>query len=186
VAERAALLDGRDEEFTRQITIAYTGMRWGETTGLERELLLPTLINVEWQLREISGQFYRLPPKDDSYRSTNWEPLLPVDLPPFLATLLTAQAEKYAGRQCGCVKEHGGSGQYVFLGPDGIHHYRRSNYSRRVSAQRATGATRRQTGRQASWWSSTPQPGQVSRPRRGRRPCPERRSLPRQAGGPPD
>lgn len=34
VAERAALLDGRDDEFTRQISIAYTGMRWGETTGL--------------------------------------------------------------------------------------------------------------------------------------------------------
>lgn len=107
-------------------------MRWGETTGLERELLLPTLINVEWQLREIGGRFHRIPPKDDSYRSTRWEPLLPVDLPPFLAVLLTAQAAKYAGRRCGCVTEHGGSGQYVFRGPDGIHHYRSSNYSRRV------------------------------------------------------
>jgi integrase len=132
VAERAALLDGRDDEFARQISIAYTGMRWGETTGLERDLLLPTVINVEWQLRKISGRFYRLPPKDDSYRSTKWEPLLAIDLPPFLAGLLMAQAEKYAGRQCGCAKEHGGSGRYVFHGPDGIHHYRRSNYSRRV------------------------------------------------------
>lgn len=94
VAERAALLDGRDDEFTRQISIAYTGMRWGEMTGLERELLLPGMINVEWQLREIGGRFHRLPPKDDSYRSTNWEPLLPVDLPPFLAALLAAQAER--------------------------------------------------------------------------------------------
>jgi integrase len=132
VAERAALLDERDDEFTRQITIAYTGMRWGELTGLERDLLFPAHINVEWQLREISGQFYRLPPKDDSYRSTNVEPLLPVDIPPFLSELLTVQAKKYAERQCGCVENHGGSGRYVFLGPDGIHHYRRSNYSRRV------------------------------------------------------
>jgi hypothetical protein len=132
VAERAALLDERDDEFTRQIAIAYTGMRWGETTGLERELLFPAHINVEWQLREIGGRFYRLPPKDDSYRGTNWEPLLPVDVPPFLVTLLTAQAEKYRDRQCGCVGVHGGSGKYVFLGPDGIHHYLRSNYSRRV------------------------------------------------------
>jgi integrase len=132
VAERAALLDERDDEFTRQITIAYTGMRWGEVTGLERDFLLSDHINVEWQLREISGRFYRLPPKDDSYRSTNWEPLLPVDIPPFLAALLTAQAKKNKDRQCGCVEEHGGSGQYVFLGPDRVHHYQRSNYSRRV------------------------------------------------------
>jgi hypothetical protein len=52
------------------VTIGYTGMRWGETIGLERDPLLPTLINVEWQLREVSGRFCRLPPKDDSYRST--------------------------------------------------------------------------------------------------------------------
>ena len=78
VAERAALLDERDDEFTRQITIAYTGMRWGETTGLECDLLLQDHINVEWQLREISSRFYRLPPKDDSYRSTKYEPR-PID-----------------------------------------------------------------------------------------------------------
>ena len=81
VAERAALLAGRDDEFTMLVTIGYTGMRWGETIGLERDLLLPALINVEWQLREISGRFHRLPPKDDSYRSTKYEPLVPVDLP---------------------------------------------------------------------------------------------------------
>ncbi len=95
-AERAALLAGRDDEFTMLVTIAYTGMRWGETIGLERDLLLPTLINVEWQLREIRGRFFRLPLKDDSHRSTNWEPLVPVDTPVFLAELLTAQADKYA------------------------------------------------------------------------------------------
>ena len=77
VAERAALLAGRDDEFTMLVTIGYTGMRWGETIGLERDLLLPSLINVEWQLREVSGRFHRLPPKDDSYRSTNVEPLTP-------------------------------------------------------------------------------------------------------------
>ena len=39
VAERAALLAGRDDEFTMLVTIGYTGMRWGETIGLERYLL---------------------------------------------------------------------------------------------------------------------------------------------------
>ncbi len=56
VAERAALLAGRDDEFTMLVTIGYTGMRWGETIGLERDLLLTGLINVEWQLREVSGR----------------------------------------------------------------------------------------------------------------------------------
>jgi integrase len=130
-AERAALLTGRDDEFTMLLTIAYTGLRWGETIGLERDLLLPTLINVEWQLREIGGRFFRLPPKDDSYRSTSWEPLVPVDLPAFLAELLAAQAEKHARQRCGCAREHGGTGRYVFYSPEGGH-YRRSNFARRV------------------------------------------------------
>ena len=131
VAERAALLAGRDDEFTLLVTIGYTGMRWGETVGLERALLRPSLINVEWQLREVSGRFHRLPPKDDSYRSTNVEPLTPVDLPPFLAGLLAAQADKHTRQRCICAVEHGGSGRYVFLGPDGGHH-RNSNYARRI------------------------------------------------------
>ena len=88
-------------------------MRWGETIGLERDLLRPTLINVEWQLREISGHFHRLPPKDDSYRSTNWEPLVPVDIPAFLGVLLIAQVERHSRRRCACAREHGGFGRYV-------------------------------------------------------------------------
>ena len=42
------------------VAIGYTGTRWGETIGLERDFVLPTLINVEWQLREIRGRFFRL------------------------------------------------------------------------------------------------------------------------------
>ena len=61
----------------------------GEAIGLEREHLRLSLINVEWQLHEVNGRFPRLPPKDDSYRSINWEPEVPVDLPPFLADLLS-------------------------------------------------------------------------------------------------
>ena len=105
-------------------------MRWGEAIGLEREYLKQSLVNVEWQLREVNGIFHRLPPKDDSYRSTNWEPRLPVDLPPFLAALLDGQAAKHPQHRCACRSQHGGSGQYVFTGPDGGH-YRRSNHARR-------------------------------------------------------
>ena len=130
-AERAALLSGRDDEFTMLVAIGYTGTRWGETIGLERDFVLPTLINVEWQLREIKGRFFRLPPKDDSYRSTNWEPLVPVDLPIFLAGLLTGQAAKHTQQRCACAREHGGTGRYMFYSPEGGH-YRRSNFARRV------------------------------------------------------
>jgi hypothetical protein len=115
------------------ITIAYTGLRLGEAIGLERGYLHPGEIHVEWQLRELNGKFHRLPPKDDSYRSPRWEPCLPVDLPPFLAELLTSQARNQgqARDRCACAAQHEGSGQYVFLGPDGGHHWR-SNYARRV------------------------------------------------------
>jgi hypothetical protein len=112
-------------------TIAYTGLRWGEAIGLEREFCLPALINVEWQLREIKGHFYRLPPKDDSYRSVNWAPGIPVDLPPFLQALLADHAAAVPATRCPCASAHGGSGRYLFTGPEGGHH-RRSNYARRI------------------------------------------------------
>ena len=131
LAERAALLTGREDDFTLIITLAYTGLRWGEIIGLEHGYLHPREIRVEWQIREVGGRFYRLPPKDDSYRSPDWEPCVPVDLPPFLAALLARQAEGGTRQQCACAPEHGGSGRYLFPSPDGRHH-RRSNYGRRV------------------------------------------------------
>ena len=131
LAERAALLTGRDDDFTLILTLAYTGLRWGEVIGLEHSYLHPGEIRVEWQIREVGGRFYRIPPKDDSYRSPDWEPGLPVDLPPFLAALLASQAQRCSRQRCTCTAEHGGSGRYLFPSPDGRHH-RRSNYGRRV------------------------------------------------------
>jgi hypothetical protein len=124
-------MTGRDEDFTMTLTIGYTGLRWGEAIGLEHGYLRPGEIHVEWQLRELNGRFHRLPPKDDSYRSPVWEPCIPVDLPPFLTGLLGRQIRDHEHPPCGCAAQHGGSGRYVFLGPDGGH-YRRSNYARRV------------------------------------------------------
>jgi hypothetical protein len=131
VAERAALLSGRDDEFTMVILIAYTGLRWGEATGLEREFVKPGELHVEWQLRELGGRFHRLPPKDDSDRSPAWEPGVPVDLPPFLDELLAYQLKEHPYAKCACASVHGGSGFYVFRTPDS-RHYRRSNYGRRI------------------------------------------------------
>ena len=130
VAERAALLSGRDEDFTMVVTIAYTGLRWGEVIGLERELRPAGRDPRRVAAPRDPGPFHRLPPKDDSYRSPNWEPCLPVDLPPFLAELLARQIQAQP-RHLRLRRQHGGSGHYVFLGPDGGH-YRRSNYARRV------------------------------------------------------
>ena len=148
LAERAALLSGRDDDFTMILTIAYTGLRWGETIGLERDYLRPGEIHVEWQLRELNGRFHRLPPKDDSYRSPKWEPKLPVDLPRFLEDLITLQAQDHPSRRCACAAEHCGSGHYVFLGPDGGH-YRRSNYARRVFRPACDGRHEAASGRAA-------------------------------------
>jgi len=47
LAERAALITGRDEDFTMILTIGYTGLRWGEAIGLERGYLHPGQIHVE-------------------------------------------------------------------------------------------------------------------------------------------
>ena len=54
-----------------------------------------------------------------------------MDLPPFLAALLTRIAAGSRHKRCAWAAEHGGSGRYVFPSPDGRHH-RRSNYGRRV------------------------------------------------------
>ena len=45
--------------------------------------------------------------------------------------MLNRQIREYPYGLCPCAAEHGGSGRYVFHGPDGGH-YRRSNYARRV------------------------------------------------------
>jgi hypothetical protein len=73
IAERAALLSGRDDDFTMVVTIAYAGLRLGEVIALEHEQVQRDEIHVEWQLREIRSTFHPLPPKDDSCRSPNWE-----------------------------------------------------------------------------------------------------------------
>ena len=95
LAERAALLTGRAEDFTMILTVGCTGLRWGEAIGLERDYLRTGEIHVERQLRELNGRFHRIPPKDDSYRSPAWEPCLPIDLPPFLADLLSRQTQAH-------------------------------------------------------------------------------------------
>ena len=102
------------------------------------------------------GRFHRLPPKDDSYRSTNVEPFVPVDIPPFPAELLTAQAR--ARRRCACAAGHGGSGRSPSSAPTAA--TTGAATSRGASSARlATGGTRQRTAREAGSSSWTPRHG---------------------------
>ncbi|MEU2954515.1 LacI family DNA-binding transcriptional regulator [Streptomyces xanthochromogenes] len=104
IAERASLLSGRDDEFVAVVLKGYTGMRWGEIVGLEREFVRSTSLRVEWQLYELdSGEFERCPPKDDSYRT--------IDAPAWLSGLVAGHIARTESKPCGC-HEH----SYVFRG----------------------------------------------------------------------
>jgi integrase len=104
LAERAALLSGRDDEFVAVVLLGFTGMRWGELVGLETRYLRATGVRVEWQLYELdSGVLHRCPPKDDSYRA--------IDLPDWLARLVAEHVAGTAPKPCAC---HGFT--YVFQG----------------------------------------------------------------------
>lgn len=69
IAERAALLSGRDDEFVAVVLMGFTGMRWGELVGLETQYVRLAGIRVERQLYELdNGQLHWCPPKDESRR----------------------------------------------------------------------------------------------------------------------
>lgn len=104
IAERAALLSGRDDEFVAVILKGYTGIRWGELVGLETEFVRAKELRVEWQLYELdSGVLHRCPPKDDSRRT--------IDLPDWLARLVLDHIMRTSPKPCKC---HGL--RYVFSG----------------------------------------------------------------------
>jgi integrase len=104
IAERAALLSGRDDEFVAVILKGYTGIRWGELVGLEPEFVRPAGIRVEWQLFELgTGELLRCPPKDDSHRT--------VDTPEWLANLVSAHISRARPGVCQCHRR-----RYVFGG----------------------------------------------------------------------
>ncbi|MET8985942.1 hypothetical protein ABZW49_10875 [Nonomuraea wenchangensis] len=123
IAERLSLLSGRPDEFIHGVTIAYTGMRWAESVGLECQYFRLSTIRVEQQVYEHKGRWVKKPPKDDSYRT--------IHLPAFLSDLLSRQLQNHDTSRCRCKGATGcGGGQYVFLGEDAVHE-RRSNFGRR-------------------------------------------------------
>lgn len=137
-AERLAVLSGRDDDFILAVLFAFAGLRWGEAMGLQPGLVKLGKIRIDWQLVEVGGKFFLLPPKDDSNRG--------IDTPPFLAGLLSRQAQARAGQRCACTKEtiEGqpeqpcAGGAFMFLGPR-QGHLRNSNYIRRYFDPAADG-----------------------------------------------
>ena len=133
LAERCALLGG-EAEFARILLMAFTGLRWGEVTGLQASYVRAPdhrrghhYIRVEWQLIELSGKFYLAPPKDGSRRD--------VDIPEWLYELLARL--KSTARRCRCQQRPDGKSAcgsdeaFMFLGREGGH-ARRSNYASRI------------------------------------------------------
>jgi integrase len=134
IAERAALLAGRDEEFTEIVTMHYTGMRWGEVVGLQELYVRSGSIRIWWQLAEVNGVFVRIPPKFGSRRT--------IDIPPFLSSLLAGHMRANSGRQCTCPRPGGEPScegtRHVFLSSGGAHQ-RRSGFATWIFKPAATG-----------------------------------------------
>jgi integrase len=148
--------------------MAFTGMRWGETVGLQPSYVRAPdrrrnhpYIRVEWQMVELNGTFYLAPPKDSSRRD--------IDIPTWLFTLL--QQLKASSRRCRCPRRDdsastcGASEPFLFLGTE-AGHARRSNYSARIFRPASDGlypAEKRRQGYQTQHWrvhcSTEPWPG---------------------------
>lgn len=136
LAERAAAISGRDDDFVKLIAKAYTGARWSEIVGLRRECvhLADGVWELKWKIYELGGKFIRGWPKDGSVRV--------IDVPPFLNELISWHLEQQTATTCTCSphadEPYCSGGQYVFLGPQGGHP-RRSNYVRRIFRAAADG-----------------------------------------------
>lgn len=94
LAERAALLTGRDDEFVATVLKGYTGLRHGEIVGLEPKYVREEAIRVEAQLYELDAGMVHGPPKDDSYRT--------VAAPRWLTRLVRDHIGRTAPKPCTC------------------------------------------------------------------------------------
>ncbi|MFC5188145.1 zinc finger domain-containing protein [Actinomadura harenae] len=119
IAERCAILTGRDEDFVMWVTCGWCGTRWGELMATRRSVLHGDKLAVDSQLAPPDGPgFRRTPPKEGSFRNDHPDFFGMVDLPPFLTELLAWQADQYEG-VCRCSESCGGVG--YLLAPDRGH-----------------------------------------------------------------
>ncbi|WP_169792443.1 site-specific integrase [Actinoplanes rectilineatus] len=137
IAERAAIISGGDSTFIADITIAYTGSRWGEMLAIPPDMIYDDAIDLHWKLYELNGKFYRGRPKDGSMRT--------VATPPFLNRMIKRFLRSGAPLTCSCIPHTTDDdipwctgGAYTFLTVEGSH-YRRSNFSERIFRPAADG-----------------------------------------------
>lgn len=169
LAERCALLSGRDIDFVMNVFAAWTGVRWGELMAVEgwesddSPLQIAkdgiSTYAVDWQLRELGGVVRKAPPKDGSFRV--------LDLPPFLAELMQWAMDNRR-TTCHCLLVDGRAAckgddltepNYLFLGPSGGHP-RRSNYADRYITPAAEGLYPARKGtRRPVYVTAEPWPG---------------------------
>ena len=129
IAERMALLSGRDDEFVATVLMAYTGLRWGEVVGLETKYVREGELRVEWQLYELDdGKLLRCPPKDDSHRT--------IDLPKWLYELVRDHLARTKPSPCAC---HGLT--YVFRGHGAVKGTARQQGAKLVDVARRAGVS---------------------------------------------
>jgi integrase len=169
LAERCALLSGRDIDFVMNVFASWTGVRWGELLAVEgwEDKDSPLQLSeheistyaVDWQLRELGGVVRKSPPKDGSYRV--------LDLPPFLTDLMRwASDSRRDTCHCPLVDDRPAckgndltDPNYLFLGPSGGHP-RRSNYADRYLTPAAEGLYPTRKGdRRPVYVTSEPWPG---------------------------
>jgi integrase len=170
LAERCALMSGRDIDFVMNVFAPWTGTRWGElmavegSEGKDSPLQLPddgrASYALDWQLLELGGKVTKAPPKDDSYRV--------LDLPPFLADLMRWAVDN-RHESCSCPPDENGRpacksedttpANYLFLGPKGGHP-RRSNYADDFLTPSAEGLhPKRNNARRPVYTTAEPWPG---------------------------
>ncbi|MEV5751668.1 tyrosine-type recombinase/integrase [Actinoallomurus sp. NPDC052308] len=126
ITDRIRLLGGRPAQ-VMVITAAFTGMRWGEITGLAKTNchLDQGYLRVDpdnGSLHEVGARLWLGPPKTDAATRR-------IDLPPFLTDLLQEVIDSHDHPQ-------------VFITPDG-HWHRRSNFARRLWRPACDGDTAR-------------------------------------------
>lgn len=127
IAERAAALSGRDDEFVLFTAKYYLGLRLGEVLGLERAVISRSF-RLERQLAEGGGLVYWKGVKSGSERT--------VDVPPGVLSLLARQGKqvrhpKVDGKWCPCgeglaEKYRHAPGIHLFSGFEGRPHWKTS------------------------------------------------------------
>ncbi|MFV2172256.1 hypothetical protein ACFHW2_12275 [Actinomadura sp. LOL_016] len=121
LAERAAVLTGRPDDFVMWTVCGWCGLRWGELMGLQRPALLGAKLRIDVQLTPPNGGPFKLrPPKDGSVRNDHPRFFGCVDLPPFLIKLLARHIAERPPADCGCGC---GGAKFLFLNERRTHHF---------------------------------------------------------------